>query len=130
MANEIKFQSSPANPLVMVPTYVNGQGPFDFVLDTGASVTVLSTELAKSLGIQNGETKEGMGAGGKVEVTMSKVESLAVGTYEQKDMQVAVVDFASLGKYCEGGLKGVVGYNFLKKYSVTVDYLGRVLRLE
>lgn len=129
MTNEIKFKiSSPARPLVMVPAYVNGQGPFDFILDTGASVTVLSAELARSLGIEDGETEEAFGAGGKVEATMCKVESVSVGEHEQKDVQVAVVDFA--GQCFGGGAKGIVGYNFLKNYSVTVDYPRSVLCLE
>ena len=64
MANEVKFKiSDPASPLVIVPTYVNGQGPFGFILDTGASMTMLSTELARQLRISGGEVKEGVGAG-------------------------------------------------------------------
>lgn len=130
MSNEIEIKSNSSNPLVMVPTYINDQGPFDFVLDTGASVTVLSKEFAQSLGIGDGEVKQGIGALGSAPAMLSKVESLAIGTHEQKDMEVAVMDLPSLGKCFDGGFRGIIGYNFLKNYSVTVDYPGSVLRLE
>ena len=34
-----------------VPVMINGQGPFDFVVDTGADRTVISEELAKQLSL-------------------------------------------------------------------------------
>jgi hypothetical protein len=39
----------PDKPLVLLPTFVNGQGPFEFALDTGSSTTVVSPELAHRL---------------------------------------------------------------------------------
>ena len=37
------------NESCTVPVMINGQGPFDFVVDTGADRTVISEELAKQL---------------------------------------------------------------------------------
>ncbi|MEK6638843.1 MAG: retropepsin-like aspartic protease [Pseudomonadota bacterium] len=34
-----------------VPVMINGQGPFRFVIDTGADRTVISSELAERLGL-------------------------------------------------------------------------------
>ena len=36
-----------AQPLILLPVEVNGQGPFEFILDTGAGTSLLSSELAK-----------------------------------------------------------------------------------
>jgi predicted aspartyl protease len=44
--------SSPDNPLLLVPVTVNGRGPYDFVVDTGASHVVIDTALADELGLQ------------------------------------------------------------------------------
>jgi predicted aspartyl protease len=33
-------------PIIIVKVKVNGEGPFDFAVDTGASVTALSKQLA------------------------------------------------------------------------------------
>src|SRR5207237_9152584 len=42
----------PTNNMIVVNAMVNGQGPFRFLLDTGASHYVLRRELAQSLGLQ------------------------------------------------------------------------------
>ena len=39
-----------------VPVMINGQGPFDFVIDTGADRTVVSQELAKRLNLPESGT--------------------------------------------------------------------------
>ena len=36
------------------PVRINGQGPFPFVVDTGANRTVISAELAARLGLSKG----------------------------------------------------------------------------
>src|SRR5690349_20565118 len=36
---------------ITVPVRVNGEGPFDFVVDTGANRTVIAGELAAELGL-------------------------------------------------------------------------------
>ncbi len=41
-------------PLIVIPTFVNGEGPFDFILDTGNATAsfVLSRRVTELLGIQ------------------------------------------------------------------------------
>jgi predicted aspartyl protease len=41
--------ASTSKPPILVPATVNGQGPFQFALDTGASRTMLSFSLAEKL---------------------------------------------------------------------------------
>jgi hypothetical protein len=57
---ELKFHyAGPKLPLILVPTIVNGQGPFDFILDTGNAAGVpflLSKQLAGTLGVKTVET--------------------------------------------------------------------------
>ena len=50
---KVKFRlAGGAQPLILLPTQVNGDGPFDFILDTGAGTSFLSSELAKKLNIK------------------------------------------------------------------------------
>lgn len=46
---------SPKAKLVIAPVSVNGQGPFDFIVDTGngSFPVLISNELAARLGIEN-----------------------------------------------------------------------------
>jgi Aspartyl protease len=48
-SSKVKFRlSGGAQPLILLPVHVNSRGPLDFILDTGAGTSLLSTELAQS----------------------------------------------------------------------------------
>lgn len=80
MASIVSFRlGAPQKPVILVDVMVNGSGPYQFALDTGASVTVLSQGLANDLRIASGDPAAGMGAGGQVAVTLTSLDSLQVG---------------------------------------------------
>jgi predicted aspartyl protease len=131
MSNEVSFRlGDPAKPLILVPTFVNGRGPYDFALDTGASMTILSGELVQSLGVNRGVSRTGVGAGGSVEVSLASIDSLAIGQVELKRLQVAVMDLGVLSEAVGVRLMGIIGYNFLQSFRVTIDYRKKLLRLD
>jgi predicted aspartyl protease len=128
---KIKFRlAGGAQPLILLPTRVNGAGPFDFILDTGAGTSLLSTELAQQLNIKVLGTKEGQSAGGKVSVSLAKVESLALGQAKIEDVEVGIVDLGHIGKAIGTKIDGDVGYNFLKHFRVTIDYQTGEIRFD
>lgn len=128
---EVNFRLAAAcKPIVLVPTFLNGMGPYEFALDTGASLTVISADLAHSLEIKSGEAKEGMGCGGKVEVAISRVASLAVGSARLENPEVAIADLGVLSQAVGAKLDGIIGYNYLKDFKVTIDYPKGRLRLQ
>ncbi|MGH7730951.1 MAG: aspartyl protease family protein [Candidatus Eiseniibacteriota bacterium] len=128
---EFRFRlAGPIKPLVLVPAFVNGRGPHAFVLDTGASATVLSAELAASLRIETVAAGPMTGAGGLVQAALGRVGSLVVGSAALEDVVVMVADFlAELGQVVGARLDGVLGYNFLRHFRVTLDYPGSTLWL-
>ena len=128
---KIKFRlAGGAQPLILLPTRVNGAGPFDFILDTGAGTSLLSTELAQQLNIKVLGTKEGQSAGGKVSVSLAKVESLALGQAKIEEVEVGIVDLGHIGKTIGTKIDGDVGYNFLKHFRVTIDYQTGEIRFD
>ena len=130
-STKIKFRlTGGAQPLILVPVQVNDRGPFDFILDTGAGTSLLSSELAAQLGVKILGIKEGQTAGGKVSVSLAKVESLAVGEAKLDNVDVAVVDLGHLGKTVGATIEGDIGYNFLKHFRITIDYRGSEIRFE
>ena len=130
-STKIKFRlGGGAQPLILVPVQVNDRGPFDFILDTGAGTSLLSLELAARLGVKVTGLKEGQTVGGKVSVSLAKVESVAVGDAKLEDIDVAVVDLSHLGKTVGAAIEGDIGYNFLKHFRITIDYRGSEIRFE
>jgi hypothetical protein len=119
-----------AQPLILLPVHVNGRGPFEFILDTGAGTSLLSPELARQLALNIISSKEGQSAGGKVAVSLAKVNSIAVGEAKLDDVDVGIVDLSHVGKTIGAKIDGDLGYNFLKYFRVTIDYRGCEIRLE
>jgi predicted aspartyl protease len=123
-STKVKFRlAGGAQPLILLPVHVNGRGPFDFILDTGAGTSLLTPELAKQLEIKTIGSKEGQSAGGKVAVSLAKVESLAVGEARFQDVDLGVVDLSQVGQTIGTKIDGDLGYNFLKHFRVTINYV-------
>jgi predicted aspartyl protease len=128
---EVKFKlAHPAKPLILLPVKINNEGPYIFAVDTGASSTVVSPEVAEILRIERERIPELTGAGGSMQAFTGIVRSLAVGNAEMKDLAVVIADFlAMLSQAIGTKLDGIIGYNFLKEFKVTIDYPSETLRL-
>jgi predicted aspartyl protease len=130
-SSKVKFRlAGGSQPLILLPVEVNDRGPFEFILDTGAGTSLLSTELAKRLEAKVVGSKEGQSAGGRVSVSLAKVDSLAVAETKLCDVDVGIVDLSHIGKTVGAKIDGDLGYNFLKHFRVTINYRDCELRLE
>jgi clan AA aspartic protease (TIGR02281 family) len=120
-----KFRIESGKPIITVDTIVNGKGPFSFVVDTGASHTVISNQTAEKLGLNENSPgcceaagRSAQGAGGPVAARTTTVESVRVEDVEVKNLEVALIDLTSLSKNWDG----IIGYTFMKNYRVVIDY--------
>src|SRR5579871_1060575 len=131
MATEVPFRlTDGSQPLILLPRHVNGKGPYDFILDTGASMCLLSLELAETAGVVGTGTKEGTGAGGAITLSLGMVESLAIGTVEVPNIEVGITDeLAKLEAILRAKVDGNLGYNFLNRFQFTLDYSRQVFSL-
>ena len=127
----VKFRLAGGDqPLILLPVEVNGEGPFEFVLDTGAGTSLLSSELGRKLGVQIIRSKEGQSAGGAVSVSLAKVNSLGVASAKLDDVDVGLVDLSHIGKAVGAKIDGDLGYNFLKHFRITLDYRKNEIRFD
>ena len=117
-------------PLILLPVHVNDQGPFQFILDTGAGTSLLTPELAQKIGATIIGAKEGQSAGGAVSVSLAKVRSLAVGEARREDVDVGVVDLSHIGSTIGAKIDGDLGYNFLNCFHITIDYQNCEIRFD
>ena len=123
MSREVAFKlAGERDPLILVPTLVNGNGPFDFILDTGASHCLLSTELARMLGITPGKANDARDAGGTLQVFEGGTVQLSVGETTRRDVLVGIADLQALSKRLRIPISGVLGSNFLADFELTIDY--------
>ena len=123
--------AGPNDAAIIVPVKINGRGPYDFVLDTGATFTCLDDEFAAELKLPEWKGSfdtvvVGPGGGG---IKLLKVETLEVGNAKATDLTACSADLNRLAP--PGfGIKGLVGLNFLKSYRITIDFQKKFLKLE
>lgn len=125
--------AKPDKPLIILETLVDNEGPFRFVLDTGAGATVISPALAEKLAIEpdDGQApRKATGAGGSVDVRMGKVKSIGVGEAKIDELAVVIMDLSGIGRAIEMEIDGIIGYNFLKMFRVTIDYPQQTVTFE
>lgn len=131
-AGEIPFRlAGPTDAAIVLPVRLNGQGPYDFVLDTGATLTCVNRSLADSLRLPEREGMRGFGAGVATQgrVRLVGIDSLRVGGAAAFDLVGCVLDLEGMQSI---GLKvdGLLGLNFLKPFRVALDFQREVLTLE
>jgi len=102
-----------------VKAYVNGRGPFDFLVDTGASSSVISAELADQLGLARTGSNKLHSIAGAQAVSTTRVDSLTVGKRSRSNMTVSVLPRALLR------VDGVLGLEWLGRASLLLDFLRR-----
>jgi clan AA aspartic protease (TIGR02281 family) len=101
----------------------NEQIAVDFILDTGASLTIIPAEMAHELRIDpaKGDPFPLKTAGGWILVPLVEISSLKVSAAEVKNLQIAIHDL---------GGKGLLGMDFLSNFRVDMDYARNRLALE
>ena len=92
---------------IVAPISINGQGPFRFIVDTGANRSVMSQELADRLGLRPEGTGEVHSVHGVSVAPLVRVQSLAYATLALGGEQVPILQSAVLAG--EQGLLGVDG---------------------
>ena len=116
----ITLTASPME-LSLVLVKINGRGPYKFILDTGASGCCVSKELANQLGIQSKKSKPATGANGSFPAKEGKLGVISIGRAVRRNLEASIFSFDTLRKVDES-IEGIVGYNFLNRYIVTIDY--------
>jgi predicted aspartyl protease len=92
---------------VVAPVYINGQGPFRFVVDTGANRSVLSGRLARRLGLSEVASGQVHSINGVATAPFVDVDALSYGALEIFDTQLPVLEGGVFAG--ELGLLGVDG---------------------
>ncbi len=112
--------------MIIVPVSIDGSGPYDFILDTGSSKTMVDQKLAEKLQLLRvGEkTVVGVLASAKMAVVHANSISIAGAVVSGGDVYSSD-HFTTTGK-----VLGVLGEDFLKNFDVLIDYRHEVIQLE
>jgi hypothetical protein len=99
-----------------------------WVLDSGASTTVIDTEFAEELGVSAQGNLKGMGAGHEVEISFVTLPPYRVGGIEFKEQKAASMPIAKLFRsLTKTEVAGILGYDFLSRFVTRIDYANETL---
>lgn len=100
---------------IHVRVKINGKGPFNFIIDTGAPALIMTEAIAKKVG---GKTEDGWTTFDKLEIegglSIDKPRGVAIDMFQLKGMN-------SMG-LAGVELHGVLGYNVLARYKIEYDF--------
>lgn len=101
---------------VMIRAKINGKGPFNFIVDTGAPALFVATEVCDKLGVK--EDKKGWGTFDRFEIEGGLVIEKAKGRVETPFQLKGMNGMGLAG----AELHGMIGYNLIAKYRMEFDF--------
>jgi predicted aspartyl protease len=115
---------------IVVPVHINGRGPIDLILDTGATLTCLDTSLVRELALPERRLTFGaaVGVGGGGRVGMHRVDSLRIAGAVTRNINVCALDLGAM-RVVAPTVRGLLGLNVLRNFTVTLDFQRSVVRL-
>ncbi|MBV9214683.1 MAG: aspartyl protease family protein [Acidobacteria bacterium] len=100
--------------------------PLNFIVDTGASVSVISDEVAKAEGISahlNSEKLRVFGSAGVTDnVPTYKLPAVTFGKHTRNDVTAIALDLGVINETTGFEQAGILGGNFLSNYKLTFDF--------
>ncbi|HVG30257.1 MAG TPA: aspartyl protease family protein [Pyrinomonadaceae bacterium] len=118
-----------ADNLIYVRTRVNDSEPLWFILDTGASASILNERVAKGLGLRAGRREKGTGTGGPIEVGMIDGVSLSLPGVSVSSQTVGAFPLDQFAPIAGRAVGGIIGYDFIKEFVIEIDYAAGLLNL-
>jgi predicted aspartyl protease len=104
-----------------VPVTLDGRGPYDFVIDTGADRTVVSREVADALKLGPGTPVTMHSMTGVSGIGTVRVDRLDLAGHVTRDIHAPALEQANLGAH------GLLGLDTLKGRRIVMDFAKRRL---
>lgn len=138
LINWVPFKYLEDTHIIIVPVHINKKGPYDFILDTGSSGTILSPNLVTKLGLDHKSSEtthdhssedvnacgigECPGVGGVAKGYTINLDQLSIKSAIQENPTVGVIDLKLVSPKNLKLNQGIIGYPFLKNFKVILDF--------
>ena len=123
----VPMQDMEGRPVIDVK--INGKGPYRFVLDTGASTTVVSEELSRELSLTPPAGVQVAAVGGGPAPTIVVIHDVHIRDALLEGMIAAVMPLGALLKG-ENAPRGVLSAANFPGYLLTYDYPGKLISIK
>lgn len=118
-----------SNNIVLMQVSVNNSKPLSFILDTGASGTVISESRAKELGLKLEGQTDASTQGGSIGAAYVKDALLQLSKdAELPKTTLTAIRLNGLDSGFGRRIDGILGYEIFNRYVVEIDYASKVVR--
>jgi len=114
---------------MLVPVQINGLGPYRFLLDTGAAITMIDDAVARKAGLKPMTDIDLTTFTGIARIPLAPVDSISLGNRVLRGMKVVYCDLTRAYSFT-AGIHGVLGQDFLSNFNYLVDRKERTIRFE
>ena len=113
--------------LIIVPLYINGKGPFNFILDTGVNPLIITdASIIDSLNLKSLRTTKlaGLGEGNDIEAYLTNQINVRLASASMNSMPTAILkeDIFNLSSHVGIRIYGLLGYYFFNSFIVKIKY--------
>jgi predicted aspartyl protease len=113
---EIVPTASDRHLRMTVPVLIEGQGPFDFMVDTGSEATVVTTRVRDQLGLTPAGNAVVVGMASRVTVELVNLDGLEFAARVFDGLEVPLLDARNVGA------DGILGLDTLQDLRVLIDF--------
>jgi len=117
------------NNKVFVPVtlgYENNQIETTLIFDTGAGSIVLHADVARQLGIEQGQAAQGEGVGGiRIATQTTRLSYVQVGPHKKENLRADIITYEGTA---DQDYNGLLGMNFIRGLKYTIDFNDQVIR--
>ncbi|MCO4293311.1 aspartyl protease family protein [Solitalea sp. MAHUQ-68] len=120
--------------LIVLPVFINGHGPYNFILDSGVSIMLITNpDLKDSLKLSTGRDViiKGLGEGDDLKAKIVTGIRMNIGKAECFNMAGAIIpkDVLDLSSYVGMPVAGILGYDFFNSFVVKINYVNQVITI-
>jgi predicted aspartyl protease len=117
---DVNFRNS-GDDRMTVPVRLAGTGPYQFLVDTGANRTAISSAIVAKLNLPHGNAVTLHSTTGTTTVNTAQVPSLELTQLPQKQIEAAVLEAVNMGA------DGIVGADVLRSQRVQFDFDKKIM---
>src|SRR5262245_19720623 len=118
-----------SNDHLMVLATVNGSKPLWFLIDTGADFECINSTRLDEMKLSEFGKATTSGGGGHAGISFTHVDSITVGGVTLLGQRAGVIDIASIERVYGVPMAGLLGRDFIDRFTMAVDYDRKVIDL-
>lgn len=110
------------NNEILVKVRINNQHDLRFILDTGATQSIVDEQAAKLFGTAKKSNLSMTTGSGSIKMNQMTLDTMALGDITLNSIPVAVANLQGFSEILQQRPAGLLGANILRRFLVTIDY--------